>query len=145
MDNHLQTRTDDQIEMMICFLLHLAITLRVQIFKFKKNHNQATQISTITQMNFQNTEKVTLADFVTSSVLAIWIGSLAVLQNKIRNIAVDEISSLYYSFFLFGSLYFVNSFSALVFSGVYIFRHSRLRKKLKVELTSAIQNIPCNH
>jgi hypothetical protein len=96
-------------------------------------------------MNLQNTEKVTLADFVTSSLLAIWIGSLAVLQNKIRNIAVDEISSLYYSFFLFGSLYFVNSFSALIFSGVYIFRHSHLRKKLKVELTSAIQNIPCNH
>ena len=140
LDSHLQTRTDDQIEMMICFLLHLAITLRVQIFKLKKNHNQATQISTITQMNFQNTEKVTLADFVTSSLLAIWIGSLAVLQNKLEKLSLPDISTPYYSFFIFGFLYYANSFSCLAISSVYICRHSNLRRKLKKELILAIQN-----
>ena len=149
-DNHLQARADDQIELMFCFLLHLVITLRVQIFKFKKAHSTAVapqpiQISTITQMYIQNVEKLTLADFVTSSVLAIWIGSLSVLQNKLEKLSLAEVSTPYYSFYLFGCLYYVNSFSALIISGVYICRHSRLREKLKKEIILSIENINLNN
>jgi hypothetical protein len=144
-DNHLQARADDQIELMFCILLHLVITLRVQIFKYKKAHSTAVapqpiQISTITQMYIQNVEKITLADFVTSSVLAIWIGSLSVLQNKLEKLSLDEIATPYYSFSLFGFLYYVNSISGLVISSVYLCRHSHFREKLKKELILAIQH-----
>ena len=134
MDNNLQPRTDDHLEILFCILLHIAITLRVQIFKFKKTHStsvapQPIPISTITQMYHQNVEKITLADFVTSSVLAFWIGSLAALQNKLEKLSLAEISTPYYSFFVFGFLYYANSFSALTISSVYICRHSNLRRK----------------
>jgi hypothetical protein len=140
-DNHLKARADDQVEPLFCFLLHLAITLRVQIFKYKKTHSssvapQQLPISTITQMYFQNMGKVTLADFLTSSILALWIGSLA-----IDNLLLTQISSPNYSFLLFGFLYYANSFSGVAISGVYLCRHSHLRQKLKKELVSAIQNI----
>ena len=145
LDSNLEARADDQFEPLFCFLLHLAITIRVQVFKFQKSHNSSTtqqsQISTITQMYFQNIEKVTLADFLTSSILACWVGSLAVLQNKIETLTLAEISSPRYSFFLFGFLYYANSISCMVISGVYICRHSHLRRKLKKELILAIKNV----
>jgi hypothetical protein len=150
-DNHLKARADDQIEPLFCFLLHLAITLRVQIFKYIKNHNsssvapQQLPISTITQMYFQNMGKVTLADFLTSSILAVWIGSLAVLQNTIDNLSLAQISSPNYSFLLFGFLYYANSFSGVAISGVYLCRHYDLREKIKKELLSVIQNITSNN
>jgi hypothetical protein len=84
--------------------------------------------------------KVTLADFLTSSILAVWIGSLAVLQNTIDNLSLAQISSPYYSFLLFGFLFYANSFSGVAISGVYLCRHSHLRQKLKKELLSVVQN-----
>jgi hypothetical protein len=143
MDNNLQARVNDQIEILFCILLHLAITLRVQIFKFKKANSStmAPPISAITQMYLKNVEKITLADFVTNSVLAFWVGSLAVLQNMLEKLSLDEINTSYYSFFVFGFMYYANSFSCLAISGVYLCRHSHMRGKLKKELISAIQNL----
>jgi len=136
-DVQLGYNTNTQNESLISLLLHVIIFVRIQIFRNTKVHSiqPGTQNGCPTNQYFQNIEKITLADFLTNFLLALWIGNLAFLQYKIRQLTLTEVNMFPYSFYLFGFQYYANSFSGLIISLVYFCRHPHLRKKLYKELS----------
>ena len=127
-----------QVESLMCLFLHIIIAIRIQIFRNKnsvQSIQHATQNSCPTNHYFQNIEKITLADFLTNFLLAVWIGNLVFLINKIGQLSLIEVNTSPYGFYLFGVLYYANSFSGLVISLVYFCRHPHLREKIWKEIS----------
>jgi hypothetical protein len=129
--------TNTQFDSSISLFLHAIIFVCIQIFKKSEVHNiqHGTQSGCPTNQYFQNIEKITLADFLTNFLLALWIGNLAFLQYKIRQLTLLEVNMFPYSFYLFGFQYYANSLSGLIISLVYFCRHPHLREKLYKELS----------
>ena len=79
-------------------------------------------------------EKIRLADFATNLILVLWVITLTVLMSNISNMTTDNIGDYENSFYQFCFLYYANSFSGLVISSVYFFRHQDLRNKTVREI-----------
>jgi hypothetical protein len=127
-----------QVESLMCLFLHIIIVVRIQMFKNKnsvQSIQHATQNGCPTNHYFQNIEKVTLADFLTNFLLAVWIGNLAVLIYKISQLSLIEVNTSPYGLYLFGFMYYANSFTGLVISSVYFSRHPHLRETIWKEIS----------
>ena len=121
-----------QVEVLVCLVLHVAISTRIQVFKICKLKRVGTTSQTKQFPNFylKNSETVTLADFVTNFFLVLWIGLISAYQYKLYFSPEKELETNRNSFFLFVYLFCTNSISSLFISLVYFFRHPHLRSKI---------------
>ena len=116
-DQHLEQRKDEGVELVICILIHLAVSIRVKLFQ--KAATQPTEQGKIWTMTFNSnrSEKISLADFVTNFVLVCWVIILTLMLTNVSAMTVDDIGNSENSFYLFCFLYYANSVSGLVISG----------------------------
>ena len=136
-DESLGYNKNTQIESFICLFLHIVIAIRIYLFKNQKVQSEVQQIqqnSCATNHYLKKIEEITLADFLTNFILALWVGNLAFLQYKISKLSLIEVNTFPYGFYLFGFQYYANSFSGLIISLVYFCRHPHLRSKIFKEM-----------
>ena len=100
---------------------------RVKIFRKKppQNNVQSHPIP-----SFHSNGPISLSDFVSNLILALWVISLSIFMEKVKRISVTEAAGYYNSLYLLGFLYYSNSFSGLVIGAAYIGRHQQMRNKL---------------
>jgi len=134
---------NSQVEVLVCLILHIAITARIQIFK----HQEAKRVQPTSQIQaacpnniyLQNVEKVTLANFVTNFILVLWFGFLSFIQHKLGLMYLPESKTNPNSFFSFAHLFGTSSVTSLVISLAYFSRHPHLRRKMWTETLQTLK------
>ena len=135
-DQHLPGSINTQIEHLVCFFIHVAISLSVKIYNCHHKPLANLQQGTGTNCFLPVMKNINLADFLTNFILLSWFSSLAFFQFQINNFQLEEINSFPYSLYSLSFLYVGSSFSGLIISCAYYSRHSHLRNKLLAELKS---------
>jgi hypothetical protein len=117
-EKNIECNKNTQVEVLVCLALHIAISTRIQIFKTLEAKRaqvaSQTQAPCSTNIYLQNTDKVTLANFVTNFIIVLWIGLLSFIQYKVPR----DSKSYPNNVFLFVVILYTNSVSSSVISKV---------------------------
>ena len=125
-DQHLPEKTNTQLEALVCFSIHVTISLSFRIYncnhKSFQNHQQVG-----TNFFSQVKKKINLADFLTNFIVVLWFTTLAFFQFQINNFKLEEINLFPYIFYTFAFLYIGSSYTGLIISCVYFSHKSHSR------------------
>ena len=121
-------------------LLHIAVRIRVSVFKRKTNLEQKSPKTSLTKKFKINFENQSLSDFATNIFIIFMFGGGAMILSKVNNFQPSELN-IYPNFYY---VYCLHMFAPMGFGAslifAYYFRHKPLQTFTKLELKTLLEN-----
>ena len=132
-DQHLKKNFSAQIEVALCLIIHVAIIIRIKVFKAKSKLTVSSNSvqdckSPIFHLNIM--EKVTIFDMAGNLVVIIWASFYVTLQMKVNTMTRVEANTYPNYLYLYSYHFAVAAVNKFILSFAYYARHAPMRKTL---------------